>query len=255
MPVVSTRGWNNKFRGAKMTGADAREFVERRATIEDAPALAFFVDRASHGLSLEYWTMAAGAGPQAWEYGAQRVRRENGGLSYLNAHLLEHFPAGRNRPGGSENAQVHLVGAGSEPRCGSTSLEHAPETDGQVAAALLTYRQPLEQTAIRRIADFPEWLHPLIRLETRAAGDWYVDTVAVADGFEGRGLARRLMARAEELARAEAAERISLIVFEENTRAVALYRQLGYETVARDPIVKSRAFRHDGDWMLMTKPL
>lgn len=194
-----------------------KEFVERRATLEDAPALAFFVDRASHGLSLEYWTMAAGAGRQAWEYGAQRVRRENGGMSYLNAHLLE--------------------------------------TKGQVAAALLTYRQSLEQSAIRRIADYPEWLHPLIRLETKAAGDWYVDTVAVADGFEGQGLARRLMARAEQLARAEAAERISLIVFEENTRAVALYRRLGYETVARDPIVKSRAFRHDGDWMLMTKPL
>jgi ribosomal protein S18 acetylase RimI-like enzyme len=68
--------------------------------------------------------------------------------------------------------------------------------------------------------------------------DWpdhlLVENVAVAPAFQGRGLGRRLMAHAEDLARHGGHPEIRLYTnarFEQN---IALYRRLGYRTDRED---------------------
>jgi ribosomal protein S18 acetylase RimI-like enzyme len=60
-----------------------------------------------------------------------------------------------------------------------------------------------------------------------------VDTLAVAEAYRRRGLARALMAAAEQWAVSQGAQDIELQVYEFNQGAQELYRALGYETVTR----------------------
>jgi ribosomal protein S18 acetylase RimI-like enzyme len=57
----------------------------------------------------------------------------------------------------------------------------------------------------------------------------HVEVLAIDPSAEGRGLARLLMERAELWARNRGYHRITLNVFDQNTRAAGLYRKLGYE--------------------------
>ena len=59
--------------------------------------------------------------------------------------------------------------------------------------------------------------------------DAYVGELVVARRAEGRGVGRRLMAAAEEWARAQGLARISLDTGARNARARAFYAALGYE--------------------------
>ena len=57
----------------------------------------------------------------------------------------------------------------------------------------------------------------------------YVSLLAVDPALEGRGIARRMMADALDLLRAQGARRIELTVESTNPRAIAFYRKLGFE--------------------------
>ena len=57
----------------------------------------------------------------------------------------------------------------------------------------------------------------------------HIDDINVSARYRGRGLAERLMALAEELARAEQRPFLKLAVTVTNTPAVTLYRRLGYQ--------------------------
>ena len=61
----------------------------------------------------------------------------------------------------------------------------------------------------------------------------HVSDIVVAPEAEGRGVARALMAAAEDWARGRGYRLLSLHVFEENTRARALYERLGYRADIR----------------------
>jgi ribosomal protein S18 acetylase RimI-like enzyme len=56
-----------------------------------------------------------------------------------------------------------------------------------------------------------------------------VDSVAVASSMRGRGIGRELMRRAEEWVRDRGGIEVRLNVWAFNTRALHLYRELGYE--------------------------
>jgi ribosomal protein S18 acetylase RimI-like enzyme len=49
-------------------------------------------------------------------------------------------------------------------------------------------------------------------------------------------------------------KQLSLVVFEENTAAVGLYRRLGYETIQRAQIIPHPLIRASGDALLMVAP-
>lgn len=57
----------------------------------------------------------------------------------------------------------------------------------------------------------------------------HLEALAVADGFEGQGIATTLMARAEKSAADQGAKSMTLHVFAKNTRARALYEKLDYD--------------------------
>ena len=67
------------------------------------------------------------------------------------------------------------------------------------------------------------------------AGDVHVTNVAVAPEYRRRGLARRLLGRAVEYARAAGAFCMTLEVRETNAPAIALYRSFGFVPVGLRP--------------------
>ena len=61
----------------------------RRAALDDAAALAEFVELASEGLATYLWSRLGGPGRDPWSVGRERVCGETGGLSYRNAIVTE----------------------------------------------------------------------------------------------------------------------------------------------------------------------
>lgn len=187
----------------------------RAATPDDAALLALCVNHAGEGMPLHLWTRLADDEKGAWHIGLERARRESGAFSYRNAIVIEH-----------EDAAVGcLIGY------------EIPDAPGPIAD------------------DMPAMFRPLQELENLAPGSWYVNVLAVLPDYRNLGLGARLLALAEDVARALGKRGMSLIVSDGNPGAARLYRRTGYAEVARRPIVKD-GWAHDGEaWLLMTKPL
>lgn len=188
----------------------------RRATPEDSRVLAVLMNLAGDGIPAFLWSRMAGPGEDAMAFGAGRVARTEGGFSYTNAHVAE--------------------------------------MAGQIAGLLLTYRLP-DPYDTSGIADAPDVVKPLLELEAEVPGSWYINAIATDPDFRGQGAGSRLMRLAEDQGREAGAKVLSLIVAQYNRGAVRLYERLGYETVARRPIVPYPGCPHAGDWILMRKPV
>ena len=63
----------------------------------------------------------------------------------------------------------------------------------------------------------------------------WVDNVAIEPARQGRGLGRRLLALAEERARASGVDRLALLTNERYTANVAMYERYGYVETHREP--------------------
>jgi ribosomal protein S18 acetylase RimI-like enzyme len=186
----------------------------RDARRSDCPGLAELIDIAGEGLPRYLWTRIAGPGEDPQEIGRQRAARETGSFSYRNGVVAE--------------------------------------VDGTLAGALIGYPVSTEPTAIDPASTPPMFL-PLLELENLAAGTWYVNAVATFPDARGLGVGSQLMAWAERQANALGLRGTSLIVSDANRGARRLYERLGYEEVARRPMVKER-WQHQGDnWVLMIK--
>lgn len=186
----------------------------RSAHKEDAPALALLIDIAGEGLPTWLWARSAADGQSPHEVGALRAAREEGSFSYRNAWAAEH--------------------------------------DGRIAGMLLGYRQP-DLYEAGDLTQFPEPIRPLIELEAQAPGSWYVNALAVFPEFRRQGIATRLLTKADALALVSGAATLSVIVAEENERALALYRRSGFAPAARRRIVPWAEKALGGDWLLMLK--
>lgn len=123
----------------------------------------------------------------------------------------------------------------------SYSWTHLAESDGQIAGLLLAYPGTKQAQLnfglflrlwsiydlagglrfIRRAA----LLAPYKEVET---GELLVANLAVFSRFEGRGIARSLLRKAEELARGLGIQRMTLTVDLNNDRARRLYERQGY---------------------------
>ena len=132
----------------------------RRATPDDAQALAELVDFASEGLALYLWAKIAGPGGDPWAVGRERALRETGAFSYRNAVVLEQA--------------------------------------GRVAAGLIGYPLPDRPEPIPD--SMPPMFVPLQELENLAPGTWYVNVLAAYPDKRGQGLGTALLAVADKLA-------------------------------------------------------
>lgn len=95
----------------------------------------------------------------------------------------------------------------------------------------------------------------LVELENMVLGSWYLNVLATLPEARGKGHASRLMAVAEEIARAGGHGEISLIASDANELALPLYLKTGYEERARRPMTKGDWDGPGSEWILMVKPL
>lgn len=190
--------------------------IFRPATKADAAALAVLIDIAGEGMPAYMWSTLAAPGQSALELGRERARREEGGFSYRNAVVAE--------------------------------------IDGEIAASLVGYRLD-DPYDLATLDDMPPIVHPLVRLEAKAPGSWYVNVLATFPEFRRRGLGAKLLAIAEEKACGQGAPSLSVIVGGWNEGAARLYSSAGYSVRAREPAMLFPGCPHEGDWVLMVRSL
>jgi ribosomal protein S18 acetylase RimI-like enzyme len=192
------------------------EAIFRPARKADAAALAALIDIAGEGLPLFLWSQMKTPDQSVFEFGRARAAREQGNFSYRNATVVE--------------------------------------TDGEVAACLVDYAlgDPYE---IGDLDELPEVVRPLVELEAKAPGSWYINVLAAFLEFRGQGIGTRLLALAEERGRQHKATSASMIVAGANAGALRLYARVGYQESARAPVVTYPGCAHDDDWVLLVKPI
>jgi ribosomal protein S18 acetylase RimI-like enzyme len=84
---------------------------------------------------------------------------------------------------------------------------------------------------------------------------YYVCGVAVYEQHRGKGIGNELMAIAEADCVENGMNKLSLLVFDQNEGAKALYLRLGYVIKARHKVVPHELFHYSGDVLLMVKDL
>lgn len=216
----SAKGCGNRLSNRRIvqdanTG-DARTSMNiRKATASDAGHLVRFVNMAADDLPLHFWQRSVGAEGDPWAYGKERAARETGNFSYRNAWLCE--------------------------------------VDGDVAACLLGY--PAEDAPEPLDPDTPAIFVPLLELEARAPGSWYLNVLATYDAFRGHGCGSALLAFAEDIARSTGCREISLIAADTHRDALRLYGAKGYREVDRRLVVKGNWQVEAVEWILLVKSL
>ena len=188
----------------------------RNAAKENARELAYLTNLAGEGIPEYLWKRMIEANESTLDVGARRVAREEGNFSYTNARVC---------------------------------LEN-----NVLLGMILSYRQP-DPYEIQHLFEYPDVVQPLMELEARAPGSWYINAVATYTEHRGKGVARKLMADAEVRARSGGCDLMSLIVASENTSAIRLYEYLGFRAVGFLPVVPYPGGLHGGNWILMTKRL
>lgn len=192
----------------------------RRAEKADAPVLARLIDIAGEGIPSFLWTQATKSEESPLDVGTRRAAREEGSFSYRNAYVIE------------------------------AKGDRGPH----VAGMLLGYRLPKPYPEVD-LAQVPAVVRPLIELESLSPGSWYANALAVLPEDRDRNFGSRLLVLARALAEESGARQISLIVAEENERAVKLYARCGYRTIARRPAVAYPGAAHGGAWILMVQDI
>jgi len=174
------------------------------------------VDIAGEGMPAHMWSTLAAPGQSILEVGRERATRETGGFSWKNAVIAD-------------------VG-------------------GEVAGCLVGYRldDPYDLSAL---AEMPPNVQPLIKLEAKAPGSWYVNVLATFPEFRRLGIATKLLEIAESKGREANARALSVIVGGWNETATRRYRRAGYDNVATEPALPFPGCHWEGDWVLMVKSL
>lgn len=192
-----------------------QDVLIRPATPRDATDLAVLIDMAGDGLPSYFWSKIAPPEQSPIEYGRSRSMGEDGAFSFRNAFIAE-------------------VG-------------------GIVAGGSISYRldDPVDLSELDALHEIAQ---PIVRLEAKAAGHWYVNVLAVYPEFRRLGIATGLLNHAEMLGRTTDSPGMALIVASENDASRRLYERVGYREKARLPLVAYPDFKRGGDWVLLTKP-
>lgn len=188
----------------------------RPARRGDATHIAVLCDIAGEGIPAAMWRRSAAPNQSAFDYGRTRILSGETSFNLRNSLLAE--------------------------------------SDGEVAALILGYKQP-DPYEIPNLATMPAFILPLIQLKAESAGYWYLNILAVYPEFRRRGIGRVMLSVADELGRTVGGKGLSLIASSENRDALALYRAAGYAVAATRPAVGTPEVQIGGEWWLMTKPL
>lgn len=190
----------------------------RAARKDDARALAQLIEIAGEGIPGYLWAQQARDGRTALDVGAERAARDDANFSYRNAVV------------------AHL--------------------DGKVAGMLLAYRLAAPSAEdLAALPEIPPLLRPLVELEYRVTGTFYVNALAVFEPWRGQGIGAALLAIAETRAREAGCSELSVQVFAENEGAHRLYRRRGYVVADRRPIIAHPCYPYSTEVLLLTRPV
>lgn len=126
------------------------------------------------------------------------------------------------------------------------------EKDKQVAGMLLTFAMPDTETRKpenRPDANDPNVFAPYMYLEE--PDSWYICGVAFYPEHRGQGLGSKLMQLANEQAKTNGFNKISLVAFKQNEGSVRLYERLGFQNVDHAPVVPHPLIHYTGEAVLM----
>jgi ribosomal protein S18 acetylase RimI-like enzyme len=121
------------------------------------------------------------------------------------------------------------------------------EQDGAVIGMLFTF--PIEGGQEAGDGPVDSILEPYEELEI--LGSFYICALALFPRFRGRGLGTEMLSIAREQACERGFGTLSLLVFEQNERAVGLYEHNGFKVVDRAQVVPHNLIHHTGDVLLM----
>ncbi len=183
---------------------------------EHAEDLSHLINHAGEGMPMYHWQEIAEPGQSPLEVGMARAKRETGDFSYKNARL--YMP----------DDKVEAV-------CISFALADPYDTGD--------------------VSSFPAYIHPLIELESKAPGTWYINVLATYPDFRSQGRGTALLEDAFAKGRQNGFSQSSIIVSQENTPAKRLYERSGFKETARAPIIPYPGAEMKGEWLLLMKEL
>ena len=188
----------------------------RKAGKSDCRSIAELALIAGEGIPAYFWEGKKRPGQTIEDVGAQSAAAETANFSYRNVQLAV--------------------------------IDHA------VAGMVLAYRLPAAPAA-DDLADYPEFIRPLIELERCVPGSFYINMLATYPGYRNQAVGTKLMDVAENLAAEAGCTLISVQVFEQNEGALRLYRRLGYTVAEKRRVIPHPSHPYTGEIALMTKRL
>jgi len=199
--------------GAKKA-MDPAAICIRPATPQDGLHIAKLGQIAGHGIPDFLWEQAAEPDQSPMDVGIARATSTSSSFSYRNSFLAE--------------------------------------VNGEIAGLLIAYPLP-DPPEVVDLSEVPALLHPLIELEQRVPGSYYINILATYPQFQNQGIGSRLLEHADAVAADMKCPKLSLQVFEQNQDAVRFYLREGFQVFAQKPAVPHPCYPYTGDILLMTK--
>ncbi|PUB10400.1 GNAT family N-acetyltransferase [Yoonia sediminilitoris] len=169
-------------------------------------------------------------------------------LFLISSDGLAAYVWSRDKPSGTDLLEH---GANRYARSGTAfSYENCwvAKVSGNVVGMIHAFPMPIGDRAVE---DDPI-LKPYADLEV--PGSVYVSGIAVQEEYRGRGIGTLLLDQVEDAAATN--DHISLICFEQNDRAMTLYRRRSFVEVKRRPLVPHPTLKYtQGDAVLLAKQL
>lgn len=131
------------------------------------------------------------------------------------------------------------------------------ELDGEVVGVAVSYAAddygipPILETIVpkRRMEQVRELL------TSRIEGSWYLNTLAVSDRAQGRGVGRALLEFCAGMGQALAYRCMTLHVWADNPAALRLYENAGFKVVRKIPVQRGQILDHRGGMLLLAADL
>jgi ribosomal protein S18 acetylase RimI-like enzyme len=198
----------------------------RAATVGDCYAIAELFRIASEGVADYIWTRLTSEYPglTPLEIGAKRYASDETPFSYKNTVVVE-------RKG-------KVIGM----------MLTFPTAESDAESSISEPVNPEPETA----SSEPDVLAPY---SLEAPGTWYICALAFFPEFRGQGLGTQLLSLAQAQAQEQGFQQVSLLCFEQNTRALKFYQRHGFKVIDRTPIVPHPLIHVTGDILLLTAPV
>lgn len=205
------------------------KFRFRAATVNDCPKIAQLFSIASDGVANYIWStlQADYPGLSLIEIGTKRFAKEQTDFSYQNCVVVE--------------CDCEVMGM-----MVSFPLK-ASEAESEYNFELVNHSESsLSQ---------PDVLAPYYRLKLKVPKSWYIGGIALFPDFRGQGIGTQLLDIARIQAQSQGFQKLSLLAFEQNKRAVKLYEQNGFTVIEQTSVVPNQLIHHTGNVLLMLAPV